>query len=662
MATIIGSTSSSLWSFKLEVVENSTSIDNNSSKVTVTAYLGRPSSAGGSYLYGANITCPVSITGAGSKSITYRNANQVNVAGGGWLSLGSVVFDSVPHDANGSKTVSVSANFTSDIQPASGSASGSVKLTDIPRASTFTIDKTTIYANGQDAITVTINAKNTAYRHVIVVAMGGLNQSFNVAAGVTKQAFTVPYDWLNGIPNQPSSNVTTIVLNTYNGTTLVGTSELQKSFTVWCPDDVVPVISSVTLTGNNLRESVYVQGKSSATIKTVAGGAYGAKIASISCMVDGVQYMGSEFTTAAFKSAGAYNLTVIVTDSRGKTASKTVSAFTVYEYKPPYITSFTAERQADGTTVIAKLVGGVSPLNGKNHYAYSVILNGKTEIVPATGHAVNGSVTFTDIDSDSTFVATAVVADWYTDTKVPIVVSTEAVTMDFHHSGKGIAFGKVSESENLLDCMWDIKSHGTFSSLEYSKLTGFKYLGIVDLNDIKTPGMYGVYQSTNAPERNIATLEVVMYSPDWIVQRFTSVETATTYLRRWYGGTTWGNWFTLLDNTKVKDYVIDHGTYDGWEYTKWNNGRIEWWTDMSLTFPAPMHMADSLWRSIVSVDMGDKVTKIISGHCPVQYSGITPHLSRHMEYPYIAEIVVATSKNFDAFTTTIPVYIIGKWK
>jgi hypothetical protein len=33
--------------------------------------------------------------------------------------------------------------------------------------------------------------------------------------------------------------------------------------------------------------------------------------------------------------------------------------------------------------------------------------------------------------------------------------------MDFHHSGKGVAFGKVAESENTLDVAWDIKCKGS---------------------------------------------------------------------------------------------------------------------------------------------------------------------------------------------------------
>jgi hypothetical protein len=424
-----------------------------------------------------------------------------------------------------------------------------------------------------------------------------------------------------------------------------------------------------------------VQGKSSATIKTVAGGAYGAKIVSISCEVDGVQYTGSEFTTAALKSAGAYNLTVFVTDSRGNTASKPVSAFTVYEYKPPYITSFTAERQADGTTVIATLVGGVSPLNGSNGMSYAVTLNDKTLNLPINEYTTNGSLTFTDVDTDSTFVATARVADYYTDTKKSIVVPTEAVTMDFHHSGKGVAFGKVAQEENLLDIAWPIRNCSVPSLIAPN---GTIITSGADLNDEKYlhVGNYACPETAvavsllNCPTANAFKMTVTNMvdantSPrpnDWnfLVREITDLY-GYKYFQLAWSNTTSGwlfeRWVRALDDTIVKDYVVEQGRYDEmWEYTKWSSGKIELWGDVTLTFPAPTHMADYLWRTIVSVDMGDKVTKIISGHCPVQYSGVTPHLSRHMEYPYIAEIVIATSKTFEAFTTTIPIYIIGKWK
>lgn len=683
MATITGSTNSSLWSFKLEVVENSTSIENNGSKVTVTAYIGRPSSAGASYLYGANISCPISVTGAGTKTITYSNAGQVNIAAGGWLSLGSVVFDNVPHDVNGSKTVTVSANFTNNISPASGSASGSVKLTDIPRASTFTIDKTTIYANGTDKITVSINAKNTAYKHTVRVAFGrSYSQTFNVAAGTKTLAFTIPYDWLNGISAQLSSNNTNIILATYNGTTLVGEASLPNGFTILCPDDVKPMVSSVTRTGVNLRDGVYVQGKSAATIKTVAGGAYGSYITGYSCVVDGVKYTTSEFTTQPFKTASAYTITVTVTDSRGRTASKSATAFTVYEYKTPYITSFTAERQTDGTTVIATLIGGVSALNSKNTKAFTVTLNGVTKTITSTGYTVNGTATFTGVDTDSTFVATAKIADYYTATTMPVVVPTEAVTMDFHHSGKGIAFGKVAEQSNLFDCAWPIKASSVPTLLGG---LGTKITKSVDLNTTSfvNPGNYVCTASetaatlVNSPTKIAFKMVVTnILSPNenvvvekwaYVIREITDVNgnkwvqtcTSTTTA----GAFNYGSWYKVLDTQTVKDYIVEQGTYsDGWEYTKWNNGKIELWADKSLSFPATTSQGNYVWRTFVSIDLSSKLKKIIGGSCPIQYSGVVPQVCRNGANPATAEIMIVTGKTFEAFTTTVPIYIIGKWK
>lgn len=682
MATITGSTNTSVWSFKLEVVENSTSVANNSSKVTVSAYIGRPSTAGSSYLYGASISCPVSVTGAGTKTITYNNANQVDVAAGGWLNIGSVVFDSVPHDANGSRTVTVTASFTSNISPASGSATGTFKLTDIARASTFTIDKTSINANGSDKITVTINAKNTAYNHTVTVAMGSsYSQTFTVAAGVKTLAFTIPYNWLNGIPAQLSSNSTNIILSTYNGSTLVGTASLPNGFTVMCPADVVPTISSVTRTGNNLRDGTYVQGKSSVTIKTVAGGSYGSKIVSYSCTVDGVKYTQSEFTTAALKTAGSYTITVTVTDSRGRTASKSATAFTVYEYKPPYITSFTAERQTDGTTVKATLVGGVSSLNGKNGKAFTVTLNGQTLSVSSSSFVVDGSVTFTNVDTDSTFVATAKVADYYTETTTPFVVPTEAVTMDFHHSGKGAAFGKVSEEENLLDIAWIVKSPSI------DNLCGGYGTNIPASADLNTTTYLKVgnyvcnTNDTAATLKNCPTGGAFKMSVSNVLHKNPNPNTGANWymvreLTNLYGnkyvqyvhcnastGWYYGVWYALLDNSRVKDYVIEQGTYsDGWEYTKWNNGKIELWTDKSLNFPATTQQGTYVWRTFVQIDMSNKLKKIIGGNCPVQYNGAVPQLCRNSTTPTTAEIMIVTGRTFEAFTLTVPIYVIGKWK
>jgi hypothetical protein len=128
-------------------------------------------------------------------------------------------------------------------------------------------------------------------------------------------------------------------------------------------------------------------------------------------------------------------------------------------------------------------------------------------------------------------------------------------------------------------------------------------------------------------------------------------------------GWSYGTWYVRLDGFWVKDYVIEQGTYsDGWKYTKWNNGRIELWADKSLSFPATTQQGTYIWRTFVSIDMSNKLKKIIGGSCPVQYNGVVPQLCRNSSTPTMAEIMIVGGRTFDAFTATIPIYIIGEWK
>lgn len=139
MATITGSTNVERWTHKLVTTEGSYDIAKNTSILSVDIYIGRKSGSGSSYITGANISGTVSCTGCTAKSFSYRNTGTVNIADGGWLKIATVKFDAVPHDTDGSKTVTVSSSFTqANINPTRGSASGSVTLTKIPRSAKIT--------------------------------------------------------------------------------------------------------------------------------------------------------------------------------------------------------------------------------------------------------------------------------------------------------------------------------------------------------------------------------------------------------------------------------------------------------------------------------------------------------------------------------------------
>lgn len=557
MATINGSTNKSVWTFKLVTTEGQPNAAKNTSPLTVDVYIGRSTTGGASYMYGADISCSVNVTGCTAQKITYKNANRVDIAAGAWLKIGSTTFGAVPHDSNGSKTVTVSASFTNTISPSSGSASGSVTLTNIARATTPTLSSTSVTMGTE--LTITVAPADSTYKHKFEYDFGDLkSQTIGLLEGIDFTPsgnrtikFIPPVYLAEKIP-KAMEGVCTLYCYTYTSSgVLIGST--SKTLTLKVPS--YELITNVTISGNNLLNGEYVQGKSTVTVLMSANtnDFYGAEV-NYSTTVDGKTHSGSKFTTSAL-SSGEKTISTVMTDSRGKKTTISPYKIVVREYFTPQITSFTVTRKSDGTTVVATVRGNVAPVNNKNSKSITVILNGETKTISASGYAIDGTVEFTNVNTDKSYTATAKITDHYTGVSVNAILPTVSVPLDFLYNNKGVAIGKVAETGNLLDVAWDVKSHGEFRSLEYSKLTGFKYLGVIDVNTVKTAGMYGVYNATNAPSTEIATLEVITYSPDWIIQRFTTVPSGITYIRRWHSGVAWSYWekfetySTLLSST-----------------------------------------------------------------------------------------------------------------
>ena len=235
-------------------------------------------------------------------------------------------------------------------------------------------------------------------------------------------------------------------------------SYVDKTYAITNNAYTAPSVS-ITASPEGGLSGLYVQNKSKVKVSISATGKYGANITSYSTNVAGAVYNAASFTTGVIAASGDITISGFAVDSRGFSGAAT-KKITVVPYSAPWITSFSAERQTDGTTVIARLKGGVSPVENKNTKAFSVTLNGETKAVLSGGYDVDGSVTFTNVPTDSTLNAEAKVTDAFSTATKSVVVPTVAVTMDFHSSGNGVAFGKVAESANLLDIAWDIKYKG----------------------------------------------------------------------------------------------------------------------------------------------------------------------------------------------------------
>ena len=264
----------------------------------------------------------------------------------------------------------------------------------------------------------------------------------------------------------------TIRVDTYSGSTKIGTA--SKNFTLNVPASVKPTIESFTaerIDGAVPSDwGIYVKGKSKAklTISGAAAGGHGATLKSYS--ITGGGYTGStaEYTTGFLNTAGTIPFTAKVTDSRGRTASKTVSV-TVEDYAPPVIQSASAARcdasgslQDDGAYVLVTHSLTYSSLGGKNSLSRSYRFRRVREtswqnaqyMETESGDIVGAG----DISPDYSYEIELKAEDELENVSRILPVSTAKVIMDWKKGGAGMAIGKVSEKDGL-EVAWPVIFH-----------------------------------------------------------------------------------------------------------------------------------------------------------------------------------------------------------
>lgn len=316
--------STSKYNYKIEwsATQN---VSANTSTITARAYLQSTSS---------------SISTVSSNWVSKINGSQVwsgsATVSGSWVGMGSRSW-TVNHNSDGTCTTNISGELTNGITYQDvyvikkASASANVTLNTIPRGSTFTLNRSSATL-GTDAITLNITRASSSYTHKVQFYFG--SHSGLLAEGVgTSYTFTPNISLSSQVPNS-TSGTATIKIQTMNGNTWI--AETSKTITLNVPSSVVPTISSVTATGNNLLGGVYVAGKSTVTAKiNGASGAYSSTIKSYNISGAGISSSASSATSGTL-GAGDYTITGKVTDSRGRTASKSTK-ITVHSYYAPSV-------------------------------------------------------------------------------------------------------------------------------------------------------------------------------------------------------------------------------------------------------------------------------------------------------------------------------------
>lgn len=459
----------------------------------------------------------------------------------------------VPHREDGTASVKVRTWMDTDISAGIIQKSQAVTLTSIPRATvpTFSAASTEIGSN----VTINLNRAADSFTHTLTYAFGKASGTIGADIG-TSVVWSIPSDLAAQIPNAVSGTCA-ITCRTYNGSTLIGTK--TANLTLKVPSSVVPVINSVSIIegAEQLKNhfTVFVQNNSTLSVSVNAVGSAGSSITKVETKIQDVIYNGTSFVSALITTAGEIAVNTTVTDSRGRTA-KSSSTVSVAEYDFPTIYSMSVKRidtagneTEDGERISVRIHYSTSNIDNQNgehenprtyklqyrrsdETEFTIFESGEASLIHSQSHAYKSAPV---ISSDNSYVIRLEVADFFKTTVCDVELPTAFTLMDFNSSGKGVAFGKVSEKDGIeINMNTDfLKSFNVFADDDgnYSKL--YKKDGTL---------VAGIYNNNNDD------LRVQLYKDDKIKGELTITAEG--------GLSIWGNFSALGGMTLLGDMVL----------------------------------------------------------------------------------------------------------
>lgn len=339
-----------------------------------------------------------------------------------------------------------------------------------------------------ESVVIYMNRQSSSYYHTVTYSVGGT--SGTIATSVTTSCTWTPPTSL--VSNVGSGATCTISVKTYRSSSVViGTNTVR--LTLYPPSDAMPSVSNgwITVARDNSEipaVGAWVKGYSKAKITfdpSKVTAKYSATISKFSVEYGGesVDAMNNVATT---KKLSDLNATIVckVTDSRGVTTSESVE-IPVLDYVFPTLTNVSAYRSDDamlpaddGVHITAKATAGCSVLGGANSVtltaAYKAVgaeaYGDEVTLTSGTAALVTGADDVSTMQSYSVrFTATDLLGNATTFEKT---VPTKSVTFHLKSGGKGAAFGKYAETDELLECQWDAKFLGSLEVEEDATFQG----------------------------------------------------------------------------------------------------------------------------------------------------------------------------------------------
>ena len=470
-------TSNQFIKYEITVTENSYSVENNSSNVTVTVRFWRTNTGYQTYGNGT-VYCYIYDT-------TYSEPVDSNdkITSGG-INLFERTLD-IPHNDDGTRTLNIAAyisheRFTSD------SHAFYVDLTTIPRVSELSCPTT--WTLGQSII-FKINRKSSSFRDTLSYETSSTEYSGDLYSNTSANTieYTPPKDWANLYPNSTRGMVI-FVLTTYdsNGNS-IGSTRRNAWFVIpdndssFLPTCSVSLSDTSSITVNGSKKSCleyfgkYVAGGSTIHAEIAADGVYGSTIKSYSGSYPGGSFSTQSFDIPTNGLSGEFQINASVRDSRNIKNSASATA-NIVAYSPPIVTALSVHRcvsKTDGTesdqgnytqVKYGYSIYNIASTTGNNN-AKSVVLkykkssesNWTIKNLTASAYTGSGSVIIETL-SDFSYDILITVSDSITSSSKSTSVSTGYCIYHIPASGKGITFGGIAEGDGF-----NVKMPATFS-------------------------------------------------------------------------------------------------------------------------------------------------------------------------------------------------------
>lgn len=357
-----------------------------------------------------------------------------------------------------------------------------------------TVSTSASSVNAGSSIVINVSACDSIYTRAVILLNASKTMlqviEYNIGTSARSFTFNVPMEWCASLaPNSTSATLYASVEVYQSGTYL---TSVQKSFAMTVPPTVVPTMTSFTATRvANVPAQItsYVQGKSGVNLAiNGAAGANGSTISSYKIVGNGSTFATSTASIATLNVSGNITFTATVTDSRGRTATKTVSINVLAYAKPalsaPVSFRCTSAGAADSAGTYIKLQTGsqFSTLNNENPGTLYYRIYAKGSTAPSWTTWDGASTILSGYSITTSYITEIRAADLMEEVVWSTISPTAKAAINFYPSETGGArFGGYSEEENCLDVAWDKLKHKGVNVLTWAELypVGCIYMSIV---------------------------------------------------------------------------------------------------------------------------------------------------------------------------------------